>query len=178
MSFISTNGCRREVLWYDHAIWYILNHLPNFFLNEDSMHSTFMAFLIFLSSTKDTVMDQITFMYTCELLIKVSLEQHENPKGIFLSGYGVAEGILQVEQLIKPTTFIILRNQNQIGSLCQLLLMMSLFMSLKFGFLPNSHMEEWCFLGNCPHVNHDIFMYYMLIGLLGGFALENLSLVF
>lgn len=96
----SKNGCKGEVLWFDHAVWYILNHLQRFFPNCDSIRSMFVEFPIFLSTSSDAVRDQITFMYTRELMIEAALEQHDKPQAKLLTSYGVTEGTLQIERLI------------------------------------------------------------------------------
>lgn len=57
-------------------------------------------------------MDQIMFMYTRELIIEATLEQYEKPQSRLLSGYAIAEGILQVERLVKPAAFTIQQNLN------------------------------------------------------------------
>lgn len=46
-------------------------------------------------------------MYTRELIVEAALEQYDNPHSRLLTGYGLAEGTLQVERLIKPIVFTI-----------------------------------------------------------------------
>lgn len=52
-------------------------------------------------------MEHISFMYSRDLMIEVALEQHDKSQAQILIGYGLVEGILQVERLIKPTDFTI-----------------------------------------------------------------------
>lgn len=108
------NGCRGEVLWFDHAIWYILTHLPTFFEEGESTRGKFMQFLIFLTSVKDAIKDQITFMYTRDLLVVAALELYKSPSARILPIYGDTEGVRVVECLVKPAAFTIEQNKNQV----------------------------------------------------------------
>ncbi|KAL3687338.1 hypothetical protein R1sor_013647 [Riccia sorocarpa] len=56
--FNSKKSCKGEIIWFDHAIWYILNNLADFFPKENAK-AQFMAFLIFLGSdARDAVLAQ------------------------------------------------------------------------------------------------------------------------
>ncbi|KAL3696332.1 hypothetical protein R1sor_010408 [Riccia sorocarpa] len=96
-----TAACKGEIVWLDHAFWYILNNLADFF-PRDSV----MAFLIFLGSdARDAVLSQVTFMYTRQLMIKTACEIYSAPKDKTLIRYGDAAGIRMLEKLIKPASF-------------------------------------------------------------------------
>lgn len=51
-----------------------------------------MEFLIFLSASCDAVKDQITFMYTHELIVEATLEQYDRPQSRLLTDYDIANG--------------------------------------------------------------------------------------
>lgn len=66
-----------------------------------------MQFLIFLTSVKDAIKDQITFMYTCDLIVVAALELYKSPTARILPIYGDAEGVRAVERLVKQTAFTV-----------------------------------------------------------------------
>lgn len=107
----NNNGCRGEVLWFDHAIQFIVNHLPKFFPLATSVRNMFVEFLMFFSTSSEVVMDHITFMYTRELMVEATLEQFDKLEARLLMSYGIDKGTLQVERLIKPTAITIEQNR-------------------------------------------------------------------
>ncbi|KAL3697337.1 hypothetical protein R1sor_011413 [Riccia sorocarpa] len=93
------------IIWLDHALWYILNNLTDFFPKK-SVKAQFMAFLIFLGSeARDAILAQCTFMFTRQFMIEAACEVFSNPKAKTLIRFGDAAGIRMIERLVKPACF-------------------------------------------------------------------------
>ncbi|KAL3702031.1 hypothetical protein R1sor_020053 [Riccia sorocarpa] len=97
--------CKGEMLWFDHAVWYMFNHLEDFFPLPTS-HGRYMAFLLFLGGeARYTVLTQITFLQVRKMMIDSALEVFANPKNRTLVEYGDAAGVRMIERMIKPASF-------------------------------------------------------------------------
>ncbi|KAL3687757.1 hypothetical protein R1sor_014066 [Riccia sorocarpa] len=110
--------CKGEIIWLDHAIWYIFNHMEDFF-PLPSIQARYMAFLIFLGSeARTTVLAHCSFMYTRELMVETAMEVFADPSNRTLPEHGDANGVRMIERLMKPACFsdTIISNQIQAGS--------------------------------------------------------------
>ena len=90
----ATNGCKDIMLWFDHAMWFMINSLGRFF---DSAYVNFMAkfaaFVTWISSAvKKAIKAQITFMNTRRMMKQASLEYAINPEAKLLANYYEALG--------------------------------------------------------------------------------------
>ncbi|KAL3686412.1 hypothetical protein R1sor_008986 [Riccia sorocarpa] len=98
-------GCIGEVCWFDHAVWYILNHLEDFF-PHGSLTARYMAFLIFLGSdARNAVLAQCTFIFARRLMIEAAVEFFVDPTAQLLPQHGDLPGVRTIERLIKPACF-------------------------------------------------------------------------
>ncbi|CAM6094012.1 unnamed protein product [Calypogeia fissa] len=99
------SGCKGELLWFDHGIWYILSHLGEFF-TASTPQGKLVQFMAFLTHIKGVIKDQITFMYFREFMRDACLELHNNPGiAVLLPQFGPAHGIRMIEKLVRPRTF-------------------------------------------------------------------------
>jgi hypothetical protein len=98
-------GCKGDIMWFDHAIWYMINHLSTFFPDTDfpTLTSKFVAFFIWLSNAaRIAVQHQVSFTYARELIAEAALEFTTDPKARLLTRHPDGPGL---ERLIKPATF-------------------------------------------------------------------------
>lgn len=74
----SSKGCKGDVMWFDHAIWFMINNLHIFFGNGYSTLATkFAAFVIWITdAVRVAVRHQITFLYTREFMVEAALQLH------------------------------------------------------------------------------------------------------
>ncbi|KAL3681477.1 hypothetical protein R1sor_024433 [Riccia sorocarpa] len=97
--------CKGEIIWLDHALWYIFNHMEDFF-RSPTIQARYMAFLIFLGGeARAAILAQCSFMYARELMIQTALEVFSDPKARSLPEHGEANGVRMIERLIKPACF-------------------------------------------------------------------------
>ncbi|KAL3683946.1 hypothetical protein R1sor_001968 [Riccia sorocarpa] len=97
--------CKGEIIWLDHAIWYIFNHLSDFF-HQPSIQAKYMAFLIFLGSElRSAIMAQCAFMFARQMMITTALEVFSDPTVPTLPEHGEAAGVRMIERLMKPACF-------------------------------------------------------------------------
>lgn len=64
-------------MWFDHTIWYMVNHLSVFFNDENfmSLPAKFKAFLAWISeAARVAVRHHVTFNYTRELIVEVVVQ--------------------------------------------------------------------------------------------------------
>jgi hypothetical protein len=97
------------MLWFDHAIWFILNNLERFF---DSTYPTlaakYGAFITWLNgAAKSVVCHQITFIAIRRMMEDASVEYSAILDGRLLAKFYEAPGTRQVERFIKPAQFSI-----------------------------------------------------------------------
>ncbi|KAL3684852.1 hypothetical protein R1sor_002874 [Riccia sorocarpa] len=101
----SRRNCKGEIMWLDHAIYYIFNHLSDFF-HQSSVQARYMAFLIFLGGeARAAVQAQCSFMYARQLMVETALEVFSDPTARTLPEHGEANGVRMIERLMKPACF-------------------------------------------------------------------------
>ncbi|CAM6104313.1 unnamed protein product [Calypogeia fissa] len=101
----SKSGCDGQLIWFDHAVWYMLNHLDLFF-HAASIQGRLVLFIKFLSGdARKMVLDHISFMYLRQFMIEGAMELVAHPEERFLTKYGDSKGIRTVEALLKPGLF-------------------------------------------------------------------------
>jgi hypothetical protein len=99
------DNCDGEFLWLDHAIWYVINHLDDFFPNP-SLRARFYGFMVFLGKQiRKAVLALVTFLYVRKMMLKAGLQLCENPRATLLPEYDGAEGALTIERMMKPASF-------------------------------------------------------------------------
>jgi hypothetical protein len=101
------NGCRGNMIWFDHSIWFILNNLNRFFDSRyPSLVAKYGAFFTWLSSAGQlAVRLYITFMSYRRLMEVAAVELAANPSDKLLSKYAEAPSTRQIECLFKPAAF-------------------------------------------------------------------------
>lgn len=101
-------GCRGEVMWFDHAVFYMINHLGVFFQNDlfPTLPSKFAAFLVWMTeAARVAVRHQVMFAHTRELMCEAALEFAADPEAKLLAKYPDGQGIRNITRLIKPAGF-------------------------------------------------------------------------
>jgi cellobiose-specific phosphotransferase system component IIA len=101
------NGCRGNMIWFDHAIWYMLNNLDRFFDSRyPSLASKYGAFITWMSAACSiAVCTQVTFIAYRRMMEIAAVELAANLSDKLLAKYGEAPGARQVERLFKPASF-------------------------------------------------------------------------
>ncbi|KAG0598635.1 hypothetical protein M758_12G089600 [Ceratodon purpureus] len=107
--------CDGSVIWWDHAVWMMVNRLELFFGEEyPTLRSKLAAFWIWIASSgKVAVKSHLTFAFRRDLTIEGVLEFANNQTGPLLTKYGDGAGVRQIERLIKPASFSL---SNPLGS--------------------------------------------------------------
>lgn len=100
-------GCQGDVLWFDQAIWYMINNLDKFFdQNYPSLAAKFGAFLVWLSgAAKPAVKAQVSFKAMRRMMEIAALEFSVDPTQQLLQQYYNAPGARRIERLFKPASF-------------------------------------------------------------------------
>ena len=100
-------GCKGNMLWFDHSVWYMLNNLERFFdARYPSLAAKYGAFLTWMSGACSVaIRAQVTFCSFRQLMHTAALELAVNPTDKLLSKYGDACAVRQVKRLFKPTAF-------------------------------------------------------------------------
>jgi hypothetical protein len=104
----AASGCKGTMLWFDQAMWFLVNNLERFFDSAygNSLVAKFGTFITWLSgAARLAVHTQITFMVTRRLMVEAALEGTVNPDGKLLASYYEAPGTRQVECYIKNAQF-------------------------------------------------------------------------
>jgi len=104
----SNNGCNGSFIWWDHACWYMVNHLEKFFpsVSFPSLKSKFIAFLIWMQGAGRTAIRcQIAFAYARTWMCTAAMQFANNPTGKVLSELPDLPGPRQIERLLKPASF-------------------------------------------------------------------------
>lgn len=100
-------GCDGSVIWWDHAMWFMINRLELFFGDEyPTLTSKLAAFWIWISSSgKVAVKSHLTFAFRRDLMLEGVIEFAHNQTGPLLMKYGDAAGVRKIERYIKPASF-------------------------------------------------------------------------
>jgi hypothetical protein len=97
------------MLWFDHAIWFILNNLERFFDSTYPILATkYGTFIMWLNgAAKLAVCHQITFLAFCRMMEDATVEYSTTPDIRLLAKFYKAPSARQVERFIKPAQFSI-----------------------------------------------------------------------
>ncbi|CAM6082399.1 unnamed protein product [Calypogeia fissa] len=109
-------ACKGQLIWLDHAVWYMLHHLDSFF-NASSIQGRLVMFIKFLSGdARCMVLDHIAFLYVREFLIEATQELIDHPEDRFFAQYESSCGLRMVEALVKPGMFLEKQENVRTGS--------------------------------------------------------------
>jgi hypothetical protein len=103
------NGCRGNMIWFDHSIWFILNNLDRFFDSRyPSLAAKYGAFITWICAACSlAVKSHLTFITFRHLLETVALELAAHPNNKLLTKFLYVPGARQVERLFKPASFLL-----------------------------------------------------------------------
>lgn len=106
----AANGCTGNIIWFDHAVYYMLNHLDKFF--PDSTYPTLVskygAFLIWMGTAgRSGVKCQLTFMQSRIWMLEGVLQMAHDPEGELFQANNHMPGLQKIERLLKPASFSI-----------------------------------------------------------------------
>ena len=104
----ASTGCRGDIMWFDHATWYMVNNLGTFFPDSDfpTLASKFVAFITWLSeAARVAVRFQVAFSYSRELMTEAALGFMADPNAKLLAQYPDGMGVRKIERLFKPANF-------------------------------------------------------------------------
>jgi hypothetical protein len=106
----ATQGCTGEILWWDHAIWFLANNLEKFFPDElyPSLTTKFVAFMYWMRDAgKMAVMGHLMFLHTRHWMMQSSVLLAADPEASIPSRFKDLPGYRKVERLFKPPSFSI-----------------------------------------------------------------------
>jgi len=106
----SNNGCTGSLIWWDHAAWYMINHLEKFFPDDSfpTLKAKFIAFLIWMHGAGRTaVRCQLAFSQARTWMCTGAIQFAANPTGKVLAELPDMPGPRQIERMLKPAAFSI-----------------------------------------------------------------------
>lgn len=100
-------GCKGNMMWFDHSVWYMLNNLERFFDSRyPSLAAKYGAFLTWMSAACSVAIRlQVSFIAFRQMMQTAALELAVIPNDKLLSKFGDASGARQIERLFKPASF-------------------------------------------------------------------------
>ena len=99
-------GCKGSIIWFDHAIWAMINKLEMFFPDQPNNNTRFGAFMLWLSSAaKIAVKAAIVFHIGREHMITAATQLSENPTQKLLPNLQDAPLATKIERLLKGPKF-------------------------------------------------------------------------
>ena len=102
----ATSGCKGSIIWFDHAIWTMINKLEIFFPNYPTSVARFAAFMIWMrESARIAVKAAVVFHTGRELMIKAALQLSENPNQRLLTDINESPIASKIERLLKGPKF-------------------------------------------------------------------------
>ena len=100
------SGCKGSIIWYDHAIWTMINKLEVFFPSYPTSIARFVAFTIWMrESAKVAVKAAIVFQTSREHMIKAAIQLSENPHQRLLTDIAETPIANKIERLLKGPKF-------------------------------------------------------------------------
>jgi len=106
----SNTGCNGSFIWWNHACWYMVNHLGKFFTDEmfPSVKSKFIAFLIWMQGTgRLAIKCQVTFAHFQRWMCTVAIQYAANSYVEILPDLPKLPGTKKIERLLKPAAFFL-----------------------------------------------------------------------
>jgi hypothetical protein len=102
----ATSGCKGSIIWFDHAIWTMVNKLDTFFPNYPTSVARFAAFMIWMrESARVAVKAAIMFHTGREQMMKAAIQLSENPNQILLTEIHDSPIASKIERLLKGPKF-------------------------------------------------------------------------
>jgi hypothetical protein len=111
----ATQGCTGEILWWDHAIWFLANNLEKFFPDElyPLLTTKFVQFMYWMRDAgKMAVMGHIMFLHTRHWMRQGSVLLAAEPEASIPGRFKDQPRYRKVERLFKPPSFSL----NQVAS--------------------------------------------------------------
>lgn len=102
----ASSGCKGSIIWFDHAIWTMVNKLDVFFPSYPTSIARFAAFLVWMKeSARTTVKAAIVFQTGREHMIRAAIQLSENPQQCLLTDIADTPLANKIERLIKGPKF-------------------------------------------------------------------------
>lgn len=93
-------------MWFDHAIWLMVNKLDMFFPNQPTNNTRFAAFMLWLrSATKIAVKASIVFQTGREYMVTAAIQFAENSTQKLLPELNDAPVAIKIERFLKGPKF-------------------------------------------------------------------------
>jgi hypothetical protein len=100
------NGYKGSIIWFDHAIWNMINKLEVFFLSYPTPIARFAAFMIWMRElAKMAVKAAIVFQTSREHMIRAAIQLSENPHQCLLTDIADTPIASKIERLLKGPKF-------------------------------------------------------------------------
>ena len=100
------NGCKGSIIWFDHAVWTMINKLEVFFPSYPTSIARFAAFMIWMrESAKVAVKAAIVFQTSREHMIRAAIQLSENPHQRLLTDIAETPIASKIERLLKGPKF-------------------------------------------------------------------------
>jgi hypothetical protein len=105
----AVSGCKGSIIWFDHAVWTMVNKLDMFFPNQPTNNTRFAAFMLWLSSAaKIAVKAAIVFHIGREYMVMAATQLAENSTQKLLPDLNDAPLAVKIERLLKGPKFSLL----------------------------------------------------------------------
>lgn len=102
----ANNGCKGSIIWFDHAIWMMVNKLEMFFPNQPTNITRLAAFMLWLSgAARIAVTSAVVFQIGREHMIRTTVQLAENPNQKLLADLNGAPITCKIERLMKGPKF-------------------------------------------------------------------------
>lgn len=102
----ANSGCKGSIIWFDHAIWLMVNKLDMFFANQPTNTTRLAAFMLWLSgAARVAVKAAVVFQLGREQMIRAAIQLAENPNQKLLADLNDAPLAGKIERLMKGPKF-------------------------------------------------------------------------
>lgn len=95
--------CESNILWFDHAIWFILNHLGDLFPSHTEEHFLPMICSWLGDQAKEAVRAQIAYLHFRSFMYEALKELKSEAPSHLLSNFSASKGIKHILSLLKPS---------------------------------------------------------------------------
>jgi hypothetical protein len=104
----AVRACNGNVIWWDHCVWYVINHLDKFFPIQPTLLAKFMAFMVWVAGPgRLAVQCQLTFNHIRSWMIQGVMQYAKSPEAMILPDMPEMAGPRMIEKHIKPASFSI-----------------------------------------------------------------------
>ena len=97
-------SCDSSIIWFDHAVWFVLNHLEDLFPEKDVVFHLSLLCSWLGGQARNLVLAQISFIFFRNYMLEALTEMQSGVPGTIIANYSHYKGVKLINSLFNPNT--------------------------------------------------------------------------